>query len=150
MGSIHLLSANFDDRLAPSRFTAAGKVTLNNYLYVCLTYHVALVPSRRDDLEAAALMLIHLLTPNGLPWTRNGVPRSDPEHDRLKKMKRSKRPEELCEGMPDQFEEFLRYTRRLKFGQTPNYQQWINEFRELAIEEGFPASYDFVWPVSAV
>ncbi|KAF8917066.1 kinase-like protein [Mucidula mucida] len=120
---------------------------VGNYWFSSVAVHCrGKVPSRRDDLEAAALMLIHLLTPNGLPWTRNGVPRSDPEHDRLKKMKRSKRPEELCEGMPDQFEEFLRYTRRLKFGQTPNYQQWINEFRELAIEEGFPASYDFVWP----
>lgn len=104
------------------------------------------VPSRRDDLEAAALMFIHLLTPRGLSWTRNGVPKTDAAHDRLKQEKRKARPEDLCRGMPTEFEEFLRYCRRLKFQETPDYTSWIGEFRALAIEEGFPDREDFVWP----
>ena len=43
------------------------------------------VPTRRDDMEALALMLIHLLTPAGLSWTRNGVPKTDVAHNRLKR-----------------------------------------------------------------
>jgi hypothetical protein len=104
------------------------------------------VPSRRDDLESAALMLIHLLTPNGLPWTRNGVPKTDAAHDRVQRDKRNVRPEDLCKGLPFEFEEFLRYCRRLKFQECPDYAGWHERFRELAVEEGFPASDDFIWP----
>jgi len=105
-----------------------------------------LVPSRRDDLEALALMLIHLLTPGGLPWTRNGVPKNEVEHDRLKRTKLMARPEDICRGMPDEFEEFLRYCRKLKFAETPDYGRWIDEFRGVAKSHGFPESDGFVWP----
>lgn len=105
-----------------------------------------LVPSRRDDMEALALMLIHLLTPGGLSWTRNGVPKSDTAHERLKREKRNARPEDLCKGIPAEFEEFLRYCRRLKFMDKPDYAYWRDEFRELAKESGFPTGDAFVWP----
>ena len=104
------------------------------------------MPSRRDDLEAVALMLIHLLTPNGLSWTRNGVPKTDIAHERLKRAKESASPAELCAGLPSEFEEFLRYCRRLKFAERPDYTRWISEFNELAVSHGFPESDAFVWP----
>ncbi|KAF5369489.1 hypothetical protein D9758_002645 [Tetrapyrgos nigripes] len=61
----------------------------------------------------------------------------------------SARPEDLCQGLPVEFEEFLRYCRRLKFKETPDYDYWIDEFRELAIAHGFPESDAFVWPPPA-
>jgi len=91
-------------------------------------------------------MLIHLLTPGGLPWTRNGVPKDNVEHDRLKRTKLMARPEDICRGMPDEFEEFLRYCRKLKFAETPDYGHWIDEFRGVAKSHGFPESDAFVWP----
>lgn len=108
--------------------------------------HGFIVPSRRDDLEAAALMFIHLLTPGGLPWTRNGIPKNNAQHDRIMREKRNAKPEDLCKGLPPEFEEFLRYCRRLKFAECPNYAQWKEEFKELAKEEGFPANEEFIWP----
>ncbi|KAK0449287.1 kinase-like domain-containing protein [Armillaria borealis] len=120
---------------------------IGNYWFSSVGVHCrGKVPSRRDDMEAAALMFIHLLTPRGLPWTRNGVPKTDDAHERLKKMKRTARPEDLCQGMPSEFEEFLRYCRRLNFMDCPDYGRWINEFRELAMSQGFPPSDDFIWP----
>ena len=97
-------------------------------------------------MEALALMLIHLLTPGGLSWTRNGVPKSDTAHERLKREKRNARPEDLCRGIPTEFEEFLRYCRRLRFKEKPDYEYWRNEFCELAKQCGFPDSDAFVWP----
>lgn len=97
-------------------------------------------------MEALALMLIHLLTPGGLSWTRNGVPKSDTAHERLKREKRNARPEDLCKGIAAEFEEFLRYCRRLKFKEKPDYAYWRNEFCELAERSGFPTSDAFVWP----
>ncbi|KAJ7095934.1 kinase-like domain-containing protein [Mycena belliarum] len=120
---------------------------IGNYWFSSVAVHCrGKVPSRRDDLEAAALMLIHLLTPRGLPWTRNGVPKTDEAHDRLKNEKKAARPEDLCRGLPDEFEEFLRYCRRLQFQECPDYERWQDEFRALAVAEGFPDSDDFVWP----
>ncbi|KAF9267465.1 CK1/CK1 protein kinase [Marasmius fiardii PR-910] len=120
---------------------------IGNYWFSSVGVHCrGKVPSRRDDLEAVALMLIHLLTPRGLPWTRHGVPKTEEAHDMLKRQKQRARPEDLCRGIPSEFEEFLRYCRRLKFLDTPDYGKWIDEFRELAIAEGFSGSADFVWP----
>ena len=109
-------------------------------------YTVIAVPSRRDDLESAALMLIHLLTPRGLSWIRHGIPKTDAAHERLKRAKSSATPEDLCRGLPPEFEEFLRYCRRLKFQECPDYARWREEFRELARQEGFPPSDAFIWP----
>lgn len=97
-------------------------------------------------MEALALMLIHMLTPNGLTWTRNGVPKTDAAHNRLKREKAGARPEELCRGLPDVFEDFLRYCRRLKFAERPDYDQWREAFMDLAVESGFPEDDAFVWP----
>lgn len=95
-------------------------------------------------------MFIHLLTPGGLSWTRRGVPKDDASHDRIKREKRMSKPEDLCRGLPAEFEEFLRYCRRLKFSECPDYGHWIEEFRELAKESGYPAQDDFIWPPAPV
>lgn len=97
-------------------------------------------------MEALALMLIHLLTPRGLSWTRNGVPKTDAAHEQLKLEKKNALPEDLCRGLPPEFEEFLRYCRRLNFTDKPDYARWIEEFKSLAVESGFPEEDDFIWP----
>ncbi|KIM43398.1 hypothetical protein M413DRAFT_444226 [Hebeloma cylindrosporum] len=120
---------------------------IGNYWFSSINVHCrGKVPSRRDDLEAAALMFIHLLTPRGLSWTRNGVPKTTEAHNRLKAEKRSATPESLCRGLPSEFEDFLAYTRRLKFLECPDYDRWADNFRDLAKDEGFTNVDDFVWP----
>ncbi|KAG2009852.1 CK1/CK1/CK1-G protein kinase [Coprinopsis cinerea AmutBmut pab1-1] len=120
---------------------------IGNYWFSSVNVHCrGRVPSRRDDLEAAALMLIHLLTPRGLTWTRNGIPKTDEAHDALMDEKRAARPEDLCRGLPVEFEDFLRYTRKLKFEQCPDYETWIENFRQLKVESGYSPSEDLVWP----
>ncbi|KDR82741.1 hypothetical protein GALMADRAFT_238248 [Galerina marginata CBS 339.88] len=120
---------------------------IGNYWFSSVNVHCrGKVPSRRDDLEAAGLMFIHLLTPRGLSWTRNGVPKTNEAHDRLKAEKRKATPEGLCRGLPSEFEEFLAYTRRLAFKECPDYALWIERFRDLAKEEGFRNVDDFIWP----
>ena len=102
--------------------------------------------SRRDDLESAALLLIHILTPGGLPWTRNGVPRDELAHDRLKREKRAALPEDLARGLPEEFEELLRYCRCLSFTQQPDYAHWRERFRDLAKDLGYKDIDRFMWP----
>ena len=97
-------------------------------------------------MEALALMLIHLLTPGGLSWTRNGVPKTEEAHDVLMREKRLARPEDLCRGLPPVFEEFLRDSRKLNFAQRPNYELWLEEFRDLAADHGYGDVEEFIWP----
>ncbi|KAF8809566.1 CK1/CK1 protein kinase [Phlegmacium glaucopus] len=120
---------------------------IGNYWFSSVNVHCrGKVPSRRDDLEAAGLMFIHLLTPRGLSWTRNGVPKTSAAHNILKMEKRKATPENLCRGLPAEFEEFLSYTRRLKFKENPDYALWVDRFRDLAMELGFMDVEHFVWP----
>ncbi|KAI0317508.1 kinase-like domain-containing protein [Amylostereum chailletii] len=120
---------------------------IGNYWFSSVNVHCrAKTCSRRDDLEAAALMFIHLLTPGGLPWTRNGVPRDDAAHDRLKREKRDTTPEELCRGLPDEFCELLQYCRSLKYHQQPDYEDWKTRFRELGEDLGYGDVEEFIWP----
>lgn len=120
---------------------------IGNYWFSSVNVHCrGRVPTRRDDMEALALMLIHLLTPGGLSWTRNGVPKTETAHTRLKREKMSATPEDLCRGLPDVFEEFLRYCRRLKFAERPDYEEWRERFMDLAVENGYPENDAFVWP----
>ncbi|KAG5341636.1 hypothetical protein C0989_008615 [Termitomyces sp. Mn162] len=123
---------------------------IGNYWFSSVGVHCrGKVPSRRDDLEAAALMLIHLLTPRGLSWTRDGIPDTDDAHDILKGEKRRARPEDLCPNLPEEFEEFLRYCRSLKFAEQPDYSRWIETFRDLKMDSGYGDSEDFIWPPPA-
>lgn len=115
------------------------------YYYYKLTAGY-LVPSRRDDLEAVALMLIHLLTPRGLVWTRNGIPKDEDEHDRLKLLKSSATPSQLCRNLPEEFEDLLKYCRKLKFAEQPDYATWIERFRDLSLECGGDGADNFIWP----
>ncbi|KAH7920978.1 kinase-like protein [Leucogyrophana mollusca] len=151
--TIYMIDFGFSKRYIDSRTrrhipdSKQKRDFLGNYWFTSVNVHCrGTVPSRRDDLEAAALMLIHMLTPGGLAWTRNGVPKTDEQHDRIKRAKKRGSPESLCRGMPSEFEEFLRYCRRLKFAECPDYDHWKEEFKELAGKHGFTDIEQFIWP----
>ncbi|KAI0281705.1 hypothetical protein BC826DRAFT_974560 [Russula brevipes] len=72
-----------------------------------------------------------------LAWTRNGVPRDEAAHDRLKREKRAASAADLGRGLPAEFEEFLRYCRSLAFAEQPDYALWRRRFCDLADELGY-------------
>ena len=60
--------------------------------------------------------------------------------------KSAARPEDLCRGLPPVFEDLLRYCRKLDFSVRPDYEHWIEEFRDLADEYGLGDVEEFLWP----
>jgi serine/threonine protein kinase len=75
--------------------------------------------SRRDDLESLAYTIIYLVR-GDLPWTRLSAHR---DHKAVLCKKTQITVEELCEGLPTPFCEFVIHVRSLGFDQKPDYQR---------------------------
>ena len=78
--------------------------------------------SRRDDLESFAYMLVYLAK-QYLPWISTGKLDIDKniKIEAIYKIKKATTPETLCKGLPEEFAEFVRYTRNLGFEEDPKY-----------------------------
>jgi serine/threonine protein kinase len=74
--------------------------------------------SRRDDLESLIYTIVYAAR-GDLPWTRSSA-RSD--HEAVLQVKSSITAEELCEGLPTSFCNFVSYVRSLDFDRKPDYQ----------------------------
>ncbi|KAH7928975.1 kinase-like protein [Leucogyrophana mollusca] len=120
---------------------------VGNYFFTSKNVHCHLKePARRDDMEAVALVLIHLLIPGGLPWTIYGDPHANAIMDFVHASKCYTLPEDLCRGIPSEFKDFLQDCRQLKFTASPDYDHWKNTFRQLAQTHGFSNIDRFIWP----
>jgi serine/threonine protein kinase len=74
--------------------------------------------SRRDDLESLAYTIIYSAL-GDLPWTANSAGNDEKA---ILRTKTSITAEELCEGLPAPFCNFVTYVRSLGFDQKPDYQ----------------------------
>ena len=54
-------------------------------------------------------------------------------------------PEEICEGLPSAFAEYLKYARNLKFSQKPNYKYLRRIFRICMRKNKFKYDYLYDW-----
>jgi len=91
-----------------------GKNLTGTARYASINTHVGYEQSRRDDLECIGHILLYFAK-GSLPW--QGLPgKSKAEkYANIKKKKKSMKIEELCEGQPDEFTEFMHYCRGLSF-----------------------------------
>lgn len=100
--------------------------------------------SRRDDLESIGYIIMYFLR-GSLPW--QGLKVNDKE-DRYKKICEKKKmtsSKELCENFPEQLENFVRYTRNLKFTQVPDYEYLRELLRTVIKNEGEEIDYCYDW-----
>jgi serine/threonine protein kinase len=98
-----------------------GKNIIGTARYSSINSHLGIELSRRDDLESLAYMLIYFMK-GKLPW--QGLA-SDTKSDKYKligEMKQKISINELCEGVPEEFKDYLVYVRNLEFKQKPNYK----------------------------
>lgn len=85
--------------------------------YASINAHYQIQLSRRDDLESLAYMLIHIVTDHGLPWN------IDQGINHVKIQKELTDDDELCDGIPKEFGQFLSYAKSLNFEQEPDYDR---------------------------
>ena len=100
--------------------------------------------SRRDDLESTGYILIYLAK-NYLPWI--GLK----EKNRLKRFKQIYMikkfidPEKLCQGLPNDFLEYIKYVTKLQFEEEPDYKYIKGLFMNVLNKIGFKNDLNFSW-----
>ena len=100
--------------------------------------------SRRDDLESIGYLLLYLLL-GRLPWQGYISHSKDDKYYKIKEIKRQTKPEQLCEGLPPQFEEYVKYTRNLKYEEDPNYNYLKNLFLTVLKNYNWEFDYYYDW-----
>lgn len=98
-------------------------------------------PSRRDDLESLAYMLIYLLK-GSLPWISKN---SKSKVQYTLELKQSMSIAELCEDLPQEFSNFLQQARDLGFDEKPRYSVYRRMFRDLFLRSDMIYSYKYAW-----
>ena len=111
--------------------------------YCSLNIHWGIEPSRRDDLESIAYILIYLFK-GGLPWQGLKKDKNKSQVEKIGDKKLSVSTEILCKDMPDSFRLFLDYCRSLKFEQKPDYKYIIDLFDKDINNMNINPQYDWI------
>ena len=105
--------------------------------------------SRRDDLESIGYMLIYLST-GRLPW--QGVNLRDKnmkkKYVEMLLLKKYLSYEVLCKGLPNEFIDYIKYCRKLKFEQDPDYEYLRNLFKSILSRNNEIYDLKFSWIVN--
>jgi serine/threonine protein kinase len=117
--------------------------------YAAINTHLGIEQSRRDDLEALMYVLIYLLKTT-LPWQGLDAGMKQDKYDNIKRKKIATSTEELCQGLPREFEEYLNYVKALQFEGRPDYSYLRRLLKEVFIREGFEDDFRFDWSQTAV
>ena len=96
--------------------------------------------SRRDDLESIGYMLIHLMK-GSLPWQRVKVDNKKESYLKVAQLKYYIKPEKLCENLPNEFVDYIKYVKQLKFEEDPNYAYLRNLFIQMMKKQGFEEGF---------
>ena len=100
--------------------------------YMSINSNSCYEQSRRDDLESLGYILIYLIKKT-LPWIsiENSNINKIEKYRKVRDLKMSTLPEELCSGLPKEFSDYIKYCRNLSFEQEPNYNYLRNLFLEV-------------------
>ena len=121
-----------------------GKKLIGNARYSSINALNGNTQSRRDDLESLGYLLLYLLL-GRLPWQGYISHSKEDKYYKIKQIKNQTTPEELCEGLPPQFEEYIKYTRNLEYEQDPDYNYLRNLFLSVLKNYNWEFDYYYDW-----
>lgn len=112
--------------------------------YASINAHVGIEQSRRDDMEAIAYVLIYFIK-GSLPWQGLQATTKHDKYRRIMEKKISTSVDELCQGLPTEFNNYLAYVKSLRFEDRPDYNYLRRILKELLITENYEYDYMFDW-----
>ena len=112
--------------------------------YASINAHLGIEQTRRDDLEAIGYTLIYFAK-GKLPWQNIPATTKQQKYFLISEKKQKTPLEDLCEGLPVEFVEYLTYVKKLGFSDAPDYKYLRKLFRKLFVERGFDFDYSYDW-----
>ena len=100
--------------------------------------------SRRDDLESLAYVIIYL-TKGTLPWAGIKGNNKDDLYNKILNCKIKTTTENLCQGLPKQFEEYVKYVKNMTYEQDPDYNYLKNLFLNVLLKNGKKMDFKYDW-----
>ncbi|KAG5437966.1 hypothetical protein PCANB_000312 [Pneumocystis canis] len=112
--------------------------------YMSINTHLGREQSRRDDLEALGHVFMYFLR-GGLPWQGLKAVTNKQKYEKIGEKKQSTLVEELCEGFPDEFSQYISYVRNLGFEDTPDYDYLRGLFTNVIKKIGETEDGQYDW-----
>ena len=105
--------------------------------------------SRRDDLEAIGYVLMYFLR-GRLPWQGIPVKNKEERYRKIMEKKIETSAEELCQGFPEEFMNYIHYTRNLEYEQDPDYGFLKGLFINVLKKGGFIVDCYYDWDKTTI
>ena len=147
---VYLIDFGFAKKYRSSRtgkfikFTKLGRL-FGSLAFSSINANAGYEQSRRDDLESFGYMLIYLIK-KYLPWMELGVMKNKKEEaNETFKLKKGIKLEKVCEGIPEEFKDYIKYCQKLEFEQEPNYNYLRNLFALILIKKNQKNDLKFFW-----
>ena len=100
--------------------------------------------SRRDDLESIGYIIMYFIR-GSLPWQGLKINNKDDRYKKICEKKRDTSAKELCNSYPSEFENFVNYTRNLKFMEVPDYNYLRNLLKSVIKKTGGNIDFFYDW-----
>jgi len=126
------LSCSFWDNSYTQRHYkyASGLNFVGTLRYASLNSHNGIKQSRRDDLESMIYILIYFLK-GKLPWQDIKAKNKEERYKNIQQKKSKISIDSLCQDLPNEFADLLKYVKSLKFEARPIYYKFYNSFQSI-------------------
>lgn len=115
-----------------------------SFRYSSIKNHKGIEQSRRDDLESIGYMFIFFLK-GKLPWQGlSGTTKKEKLRNVYEKKKNTS-IDELCDGIPKEFKLYIKYCRRLRYSEKPDYHYLKGLIHSLIKKKRYKIDYKFDW-----
>ena len=101
-------------------------------------------PSRRDDLESVAYLIIYFIK-GRLPWQGFRHINKEERNRRILETKKKISSQELCSGCPKELEVFIDYIKHLGFTEVPDYDYLRQILKNIMEKNNLNLDYYFDW-----
>ena len=87
-------------------------------------------------MESIGYLFIYFLK-GTLPWQGLKIKQKSEKYSKIREIKMTMESSKLCEGLPEEFKEYIELVKNLEFEEEPEYNKYINMFNELYKKKGF-------------
>ena len=121
-----------------------GKHLTGTALYASIYTHKGIEQSRRDDLESLGYMMIYFCK-GELPWMNVKGKTKEIKYKKIMEKKLEMKPDILCQGLPDEFNQYFKYVRELQFTEEPKYDFLLGLFNSAMKKNNIKNDFKFDW-----